>query len=90
MKTRPSFQQIPRAQHMAERGFAAFRDLLHRESLSGVVLLLATAVALIWANSPYAHSYHALWHAPVSFGIGSLAISQSLHCLLYTSDAADE
>lgn len=79
MKTRPSFQQIPRAQHMAERGFAAFRDLLHRESLSGVVLLLATAVALIWANSPYAHSYHALWHVPVSFGIGSLAISQSLH-----------
>lgn len=79
MKTRPSFQQIPRAQHLAEQVFAAFRGLLHREAFSGVALLLATAVALIWANSAYAPSYHALWHAPVTLGIGSLSISQSLH-----------
>ncbi|KIP89049.1 MULTISPECIES: Na+/H+ antiporter NhaA [Pseudomonas] len=79
MKSRPSRQDLPRAQHLAECVFAFIRRLLHREAFSGVVLLLATAAALIWANSPYANSYHALWHAPVSFGFGSFGFSQSLH-----------
>lgn len=79
MKSRPSRQDLPRAQHLAECVFAFIRSLLHREAFSGVVLLLATAAALIWANSPYADSYHALWHAPVSFGFGSFGFSQSLH-----------
>ena len=35
--------------------------------------------ALLWANSPFASSYDALWHTPVSFGVGSLVFSQSLH-----------
>jgi len=39
----------------------------------------APAVALIWANSPLAHIYHALWHLPLSVGLGSFAFSQSLH-----------
>nr|HMN82513.1 Na+/H+ antiporter NhaA [Burkholderiaceae bacterium] len=28
------------------------------------------------------HGYHALWHLPVSFGIGSLTLSQSLHFII--------
>ncbi len=32
------------------------------EAASGVVLLLAAALALAWANSPLAGSYEALWH----------------------------
>jgi NhaA family Na+:H+ antiporter len=32
------------------------------EAASGVVLLLAAAVALAWANSPLARFYQALWH----------------------------
>ncbi|MBD9656246.1 Na+/H+ antiporter NhaA [Pseudomonas sp. PDM12] len=79
MKTRPSHQDIPRAQRLAEQAFACIRNLLDREAFSGVVLLLATFAALIWANSPYADGYHALWHAPVSFGFGSFGFSQSLH-----------
>ena len=34
-----------------------------------MVLLLAAAVALIWANSSFSHSYHALWHTPMVFDI---------------------
>lgn len=79
MKSHPFRQDLPRAQRLAEHAFAFIRRLFNREAFSGVVLLLATAAALIWANSPYADSYHALWHAPVSFGFGSMAVSQSLH-----------
>jgi Na+:H+ antiporter, NhaA family len=39
------------------------------EAASGVVLLFAAAVALIWANSPFAASYEALWHLNLRFGI---------------------
>lgn len=39
------------------------------ESAGGVVLLAATAVALVWANSPIAASYEILWTKPVVVGI---------------------
>ena len=34
--------------------------ILHRETVGGAILLAAAAVALIWANSPWAASYYAL------------------------------
>ena len=61
------------------RLFSALERFLHVEAAGGIVLLLASAVALGWANSPWAHSYEALWHAPVTFGVGSLISTQSLH-----------
>lgn len=35
---------------------------LRIEAASGIVLLVAAAVALLWANSYWADSYHSLWH----------------------------
>jgi len=64
---------------VAQQAFATLERFLHIEAVSGVVLLFAAAVALIWANSPYAHSYHSFWHLPFSIGLGDLAFSQSLH-----------
>lgn len=72
-------QTLRRAQVLAERAFSTLERFLHIEAVSGIVLLVAAAVALIWANSPAAASYHALWHAPVSIGLGSQVFSQSLH-----------
>ena len=34
--------------------------ILHKETVGGAILLAAAAVALIWANSPWAASYYAL------------------------------
>lgn len=64
---------------MAQQAFATLERFLHIEAVSGIVLLFAAAVALVWANSPYAHGYHSFWHLPVSIGLGDLAFSQSLH-----------
>ncbi|MCP4444412.1 MAG: Na+/H+ antiporter NhaA [Myxococcales bacterium] len=55
---------------------------LHLETSGGLVLLLAAAVALIWANSAYAHSYHALWETPMVFDIGSVHGSVDLHFII--------
>ena len=79
MRRHTSRQDLPRTQLLAERAFATLERFLHIEAASGVVLLIAAATALIWANSPLAHSYHALWHSPLSIGIGSHVFSQSLH-----------
>jgi NhaA family Na+:H+ antiporter len=70
---------LPRAQILAERAFSALERFLHIEAVSGIVLLLMALAALVWANSPWAPSYHALWHAPLSIGLGSLTFSQPLH-----------
>lgn len=80
---RPTLRQnLPRAQILTERAIATLERFLHIEASSGIVLLMAAAVALIWANSPFADSYQALWHLPLSLGIGSITVAQSLHFLI--------
>lgn len=69
----------PPAQVVAERVFNALERFLHVQAVSGVVLLLAAATALIWANSASGAAYLHFWHAPLSFGFGSHAVSQPLH-----------
>lgn len=46
---------------------------LAQETASGVLLLLATAAALIWANSPYSEGYHHFWETEIDLMIGSWA-----------------
>ena len=43
---------------------------LRIEAASGILLLVAAAVALAWANSPWAESYVHLWHTPLGIRIG--------------------
>lgn len=44
---------------------------LAQEAASGVLLLLATAAALIWANSPYGEGYHHFWETEIDLSIGA-------------------
>ena len=72
-------EDLPRAQFLAERAFTTLQRFLHVEAVSGSVLLIAAGTALIWANSPFAPAYHALWHLPLSIGLGEFVFSRSLH-----------
>jgi NhaA family Na+:H+ antiporter len=67
------------ARRLAERILRPLERFLHVEASSGIVLLGAALVALVWANSPGAASYDALWHSPITFGFGRFTSSQSLH-----------
>ncbi len=41
------------------------------EASSGIVLLLAAAAALIWANAPFGETYAEFWHTHFSLELGS-------------------
>ena len=51
---------------------------LHVQSASGAVLLLATATALILANSPWSEGFLAFWETEIGIAVGSFEISHSL------------
>lgn len=50
------------------------KRFLDVQAAGGVVLLIATAIALIWANSPWSESYFDLWHTKIDFKIGDIKI----------------
>jgi Na+:H+ antiporter, NhaA family len=49
------------------------------EASGGIVLLVATAIALVWANSPWEHSYHAIWETELSAGLGRTVLTWTRH-----------
>ena len=61
-----------------ERMIRPFQEFIHTEASGGILLLAMTALALGWANSPFAQSYRELWHAPVTAGIGPFVLSKPL------------
>ena len=61
-----------------DRLLSPFQEFLRIEAAGGILLLAATAIALIWANSPWSQSYHDFWHIPITVGIGSFQLSHSL------------
>lgn len=79
MNDSPSRNELPTAQRLAEQALGTFHRFLHVEAVSGAALLLAAAAALTWANSTFAHSYHAFWNTPLTIGVGEYVFSRSLH-----------
>jgi NhaA family Na+:H+ antiporter len=51
---------------------------LRIEAASGILLFVAAAVALVWANSPWAESYVHLWHTPLGLRVGTFNFERSL------------
>jgi len=61
-----------------QRFSAPLQRFLHIEAASGVVLLVAAAIAFIAANTGAADAFLAFWKARISFGIGSFEMDHSL------------
>jgi Na+:H+ antiporter, NhaA family len=49
------------------------------EAAGGIVLLAGTILALVWANSPWQHSYHDLLETQVSIGVGNFVVTENRH-----------
>lgn len=61
------------------RGIARpLAEFLQTEIAGGVVLLLATGVALIWANSAFSDAYEKLWKTELSLRVGGFGLSEDL------------
>ena len=65
--------------HAARTLLGPLERFLAIQAASGLVLLAAALVALVWANSPWGESYAALWHTPIGFRLGTLAFERDLH-----------
>ncbi len=48
------------------------------EAASGILLLVAAGIALLWVNSPWRSSYTALWHTPIGIQIGDFVFVRPL------------
>lgn len=48
------------------------------EVSSGIVLLVATVAALVWANSPWDEQYFDLWHSVISIDLNFLTLEDDL------------
>lgn len=81
-ENKPSPVSIPRPQVLTEKALAAFERFSHIEAVSGIALLMAAIVALVWANSSFAESYEHLWHTQITIGYGEASVSRSLHFLV--------
>lgn len=54
------------------------RRFAELESAGGIVLILCTIVALVWANSPWAEGYEHLWHHQFGFSYDSFTLEKHL------------
>jgi Na+/H+ antiporter NhaA len=57
---------------------APVRSFLSTETGGAAVMLAATVAALLWANSPWSHSYESVWTTKLSIRIGAHGISADL------------
>lgn len=51
---------------------------LHIEAASGILLVGAAVVALVWANSPWSASYEDLWTTVLSIDLGGYVIAEDI------------
>jgi len=56
-----------------------FEDFFKRQVSGGIVLLGATVLALVLANSPLSEQYHAFWEIRLTVGVDGFALNKSLH-----------
>jgi Na+:H+ antiporter, NhaA family len=61
--------------------------ILRHEAAGGVVMLAAAAMAIVWANSPWADSYSEMWHTPLRVELGGMLRLDHLSLQTWVNDA---
>ena len=62
-----------------ERVLTPLDEFIHRQTTSGVLLMLCAIVALYIANSQWSESYHHLLEMPFTIGVEGFQLSKPLH-----------
>ncbi|MEY3156888.1 MAG: Na(+)/H(+) antiporter NhaA, partial [Actinomycetota bacterium] len=60
------------------RGINPLRDFLHRESASGILILIASFLGLVVANSPIGDDYQSALSVDFKFGIDQIYVNLTL------------
>ena len=65
-------------QLVADQILRPAQQFFNKEASSSILLIAATAIALIWVNSSIGETYHSFWHTEISFTFGHFHISKTL------------
>ena len=55
-----------------------FQEFAQHETTGGILLLASAVIALLWANSPWAHLYEQLWHTEIAIVLGDFHLEEDL------------
>lgn len=61
-----------------------FQKFVKIESFSGILLLIATIIAIVWANSPFGDSYQSIWQYKIGFTTEKFELNKPL--ILWIND----
>ncbi len=62
-----------------DKVLSPLEDFIHRQTTSGVLLMLCAVVALYIANSQWSEAYHHILQLPFTIGVPGFELSKSLH-----------
>lgn len=62
-----------------DKVLSPLEDFIHRQTTSGILLMLCAIVALYLANSQWNEAYHHLLSLPFTIGVPGFELSKSLH-----------
>lgn len=68
-------RQARRAETPTPRAVSPLRDFMRTEAAGGIILVVAAATAMIWANSPWSSSYERFWTTTISINVGDHALN---------------
>ena len=72
------------AKKQVQQVLRSFQEFVRAQAFGGILLLLCTAIALLWANSSWADSYITLFQTNLTAGFGDFVLSKPL--LLWIND----
>lgn len=70
--------QLKRKKGVFEAIQDPFQQFFKTEASGGIILIVFTVIALIWANSPWADIYYSLWSKKLTIGFGTFQLSETL------------
>ncbi len=62
-----------------DRLMTPLEEFIHRQTTSGVLLMICAVIALVIANSPWQETYAHFLHTEIGIGFGSAEFSLSIH-----------
>ena len=62
-----------------DRVLTPIEEFIHRQTTSGILLMLCAVTALFIANSQWADAYHHILEAPFNVGMGQWELSMTIH-----------
>jgi NhaA family Na+:H+ antiporter len=69
---------------LVNKVLSPFERFLKRQSSSGILLMIAAIIAMVWSNSPYADIYFGIWDTEFTLGHGVFQVSEPL--ILWIND----